>query len=205
MHEKYKAIVFDFGGVIEISEYGNPLQKVADTVGVSINDFQKEYFKYNHLSNVDCLPWEETVAIVASHLTDSEDKIRQSRQIILDFITSRKINKELVGFFSILRRQNYKIAIFSNNSTRLRQQLIDEKIMGLIDEAVISAEIGFQKPRREAFDVLFQKLSLQPKEVIFIDDTSKSLENAEEIGYTPILFQGNAKLRKDLQGLGIDL
>jgi len=205
MNDKYKAVVFDFGGVIEITPDGNPLRKVADIVGLSIDDFHKEYFKHNHLSNVDGLPWEETVAIVVSHLTDSEDIIEQSRQIILDHIASRKINRELVGFFPILRKQGYKIAIFSNNTAELRQKLIDKKIIDLVDEVVISAEIGFQKPGKDAFTILFQKLSLRPEEVIFIDDAPKSLETAEEIGYTPILFEGNDKLKKDLGEIGISL
>lgn len=205
MHQNYKAVVFDFGGVIETTPDGNPLQKVADLVGVSIDDFHKEYFKHNHLSNVDGLPWEETVAVVVSHLTDSQDMIQQSRQIILDHIASREINRELIDFFPILRQQNYKVAIFSNNTARLRQQLIDEKIINLIDEAVISGEIGFQKPHKEAFDILFQKLNLRPEEVIFIDDAPKSLEKADEIGYTPILYRGNDQLKEDLGQLGIKL
>jgi hypothetical protein len=112
MHEKYKAVVFDWGGVIEITPDGNPLEKVADIVGLSIEDFHKEYFKHNHLSNVEGLPWEETVAVVVSHLTDSEEIIQQSRQIILDHIASRRINQELVDLFPILRTQGYKVAIF---------------------------------------------------------------------------------------------
>ena len=205
MNNKYKAVVFDFGGVIETTPDGNPLQKVANLVGISIDDFHKEYFKHNHLSNIDGLPWEETVAVVVSHLTDSEEVIRQSRQIILDHISSRKINQELVNFFPILRQRGFKVAIFSNNTAKLRQQLINEGIMDLVDEAVISGEIGHQKPSKEAFAVLFQTLNLQPKEVIFIDDAPKSLETAGEIGYTPILFQGNDKLKRDLSEIGISL
>lgn len=205
MNKGYKAVVFDFGGVIETTPDGNPLKKVADVVGVSIDEFHKEYFKYNHLSNVDGLPWEETVAIVASHLTNSEEKIEQSRQIILEHIASRSANQELVGFFPVLRRQKYKVAIFSNNTGSLRQQLINEGILDLVDDVVISAEIGFQKPSKEAFSVLFQKLNLKPEEVVFIDDAPKSLETAGEIGYTPILFEGNTKLKKDLRRLGIIL
>ena len=205
MDIRYKAVVFDFGGVIETTPDGNPLEKVAEIVGISIDDFHKEYFKHNHLSNVDGLPWEETVAVVASHLTDSQDAIQQSRQVILDHIASRRINTELVGFFLILRKQGFKVGIFSNNTAKLRQQLISEGIMDLVDEAVISAEIGHQKPSKEAFAVLFQKIDLQPEEVIFIDDAPKSLETAGEIDYTPILFEGNAKLKVDLLRLGIKL
>lgn len=85
----------------------------------------------------------------------------------------------------------------------MRQQLIDKNIIDLVDEAVISGEIGFQKPSKEAFAILFQKLGLQPEEVIFIDDAPKSLETAGEIGYSPILFEGNTKLKEDLRKLGI--
>lgn len=201
----YKAVVFDFGGVIEVTPDGNPLKKVAEIIGVSIDDFHKEYFKHNHLSNVDGLPWDETVAVVASHLTNSKDIIQESRQIILDHIASRRINSELVDFFPILRKQGYKVAIFSNNTAQLRQHLIEKNIIELVDEVVISAEIGFQKPSKDAFAVLFQKLNLQPEEVIFIDDAPKSLETAGEIGYTPILFEGNTKLKVDLEQLGINL
>ncbi len=192
-------------GVIEVTPDGNPLEKVADIVGLSIDDFHKEYFKHNHLSNVDGLPWEETVAVVVSHLTDSEEIIEQSRQIILDHIASRRINQELVSFVPILRQQGYKVAIFSNNTARLRQQLVDEKIIDLVDEVVISAEIGLQKPSKEAFDVLFQKLNLKPEEVVFIDDAPKSLEKAGEIGYTPILYLNNEALRDGLNFLGISV
>lgn len=204
MHGKFKAIVFDWGGVIEVTSEGNPLVEVADALGISIDDFHKVYFKYNHLSNIEGMPWEENVAIVASRLTDSDELVQRAKQIIIDHIASHKINRELVDLFPVLRCHGFKIALFSNNSTSLRQQLIDEGIMGLLDEAVISAEIGFQKPSKEAFAVLFQKLGLQPEQVIFIDDAPKSLETSGEIGYTPILFEGNAKLLDDLQRLGID-
>lgn len=206
MHQKFKAVVFDFGGVIEVSEYGNPLYRVAEVVGVSMEDFQKEYFNHNHLSNVQGLPWEETVAKVAGCFTDSEEKIQQSRQIILDFQASRKINQELTAFFPRLREQGYKVAIFSNANADLRQKLTENGIIQMVDEVVISGEIGFQKPHKEAFEVLFDRLNLQPHEVVFIDDVPKSLEKAGEIGYnTPILYRENDTLKEDLKGLGISL
>lgn len=71
--------------------------------------------------------------------------------------------------------------------------------------AVISGEIGFQKPHKEAFQVLFEKLDLQPEEVVFVDDSTRSLEKAAEIGYIPILFKNNEQLKADLITAGISL
>jgi len=75
----------------------------------------------------------------------------------------------------------------------------------MIDDAVISGEIGYQKPHKEAFAVLFERLGASAQEVVFIDDSPKSLEKAEEIGYTPILFQNNEQLISDLRSLGIEV
>jgi HAD superfamily hydrolase (TIGR01509 family) len=87
----------------------------------------------------------------------------------------------------------------------LREQLNNTNIIEYVHEVVISAEIGFQKPSKEAFAILFQKLNVLPEVVVFIDDAPKSLETAGEIGYTPILFEGNSKLKDDLKNLGISL
>jgi FMN phosphatase YigB (HAD superfamily) len=74
-----------------------------------------------------------------------------------------------------------------------------------VDVVIISAEIGYQKPHKEAFDILFGRLGLAPGQVIFVDDSAKSLEKASEIGYIPILFKDNEQLNDDLRKLGIVL
>ncbi len=108
-----------------------------------------------------------------------------------------------MSLFPILKQQGLKVGIFSNNTSKLRTKLNVNGIIKLVDELVVSSEIGFQKPHKEAFQVLFEKLKLLPEEVIFIDDSPKSLEKASEIGYIPILFKNNDQLKVDLRKLGI--
>ncbi len=67
----------------------------------------------------------------------------------------------------------------------------------------ISGEIGFQKPHKEAFEVLFTRLGVRSNETVFIDDSPKSLEKAKEIGYIPVLYKNNDQLKTDLSKLGI--
>lgn len=71
----------------------------------------------------------------------------------------------------------------------------------LFDVVVISAEVGCQKPQPEIFDILFKKLDLKPSEVIFIDDTLKSLEGADKIGYIPVLYKDNKTLKSELSSI----
>ena len=71
----------------------------------------------------------------------------------------------------------------------------------LFDEIVISAEVGFQKPQPEIFDVLFKRLGMNSNEIIFIDDTDQSLLGHETIGYLPIKFKNNEQFKTDLSKL----
>lgn len=205
MHEKYKAVVFDFGGVIQLFGGGSILEDIAGILQVENTDFKQRYFEHNHLSNVKNVPWEEMIVSVVNTYHASPEIIERVNQLVSDYQSRKVINTELVSWFPRLKKMGYKIAILSNATTELRKKLQDLGIHEHLDEIIISGEIGFQKPHKEAFDVVFQKLSVLPQEVIFIDDAPKSLETAGEIGYTPILFRGNDKLKKDLNEFGISL
>jgi HAD superfamily hydrolase (TIGR01549 family) len=200
-----KAIVFDFGGVIQLFGGGSILEDIAGILQVENTDFKQRYFEHNHLSNVKNVPWEEMIISVVNTYHVSTEIIDQVHQLVVDYQSRKIINDELVSWFPRLKEMGYKVAILSNATTELRKNLHDLGIHEHIDEIVISSEIGFQKPHKEAFDVVFQKLGVLPQEVVFIDDAPKSLEKAGEIGYTPILFRGNDKLKKDLGELGISL
>ncbi len=201
----FKAVVFDYGGVIELSEGGHLLKDIAEAINIPIIDFKEEYFKHNHLSNVENLDWEDMILKVVSVFDASEETKNKVFTIINEYQSQRKINVELVDMFPKLRQQGFKIAIFSNHTSKLRDKLKENGILDLVDEVVVSGEIGFQKPHKEAFDCLFEILKVQPKEVVFIDDVEKSLEKAAEIGYTPILFKNNEQLITDLRDIGISL
>lgn len=203
INKNIKAIAFDFGGVIELNGSGDIMSDIAKAVGVPLDDFKKEYFRHNHLSNVENMLWEDMIIEVANVFNATKETKEKISQIKKAFSAKNKFNTELIATFPVFQQQGLKVAIFSNNTTKLREILTDNGIIKLVDEVIISAEIGFQKPHKEAFEVLFEKLSARPEEVIFIDDTTKSLEKAKDIGYIPILFKNNEQLRTDLQQLGI--
>lgn len=68
----------------------------------------------------------------------------------------------------------------------------------MFDTIIISEEVGYQKPSPEIFEVLFNKFEVKNEKLIFIDDTEKSLEKSKEIGFVPILFRSNEKLKEEL-------
>ena len=181
------------------------LERVADMIGVSSDEFKKAYWEHNALSNVENMPWEDMIVKVVKIFDPTFETEERVRKFVRDYEASRITNKELVNLFPKFHTLGLKIGILSNATTQLRKWLEDEGIEPLIDVIIISGEIGYQKPHKEAFDILFERLGLAPGEVVFVDDSAKSLEKSDEIGYIPILFKDNEQLKDDLKELGISL
>ena len=200
-----KAVAFDAGGVVILNRDGDALPHIAQLLDVPLDEFRRAYFERNYLSNVENMKWEDMVIEVVRVFNKDKDMEERVRRLIHEREAARTVNVDLLKLFPDLRRLGLKVAIFSNATSGLRRELEKLNIAPLVDEIVISGEIGYQKPSKEAFDILFKKLDLLPRQVVFIDDTPRSLETAGEIGYIPILFKNNEQLRVDLKNIGIPL
>jgi epoxide hydrolase-like predicted phosphatase len=192
-----KAIAFDYGGVIEIKE-GDLIQQIVDYLAISKEEWQNVYYTFNHLTNTGKNSWPEVATMVAKKFNASDSQITHIQELIIKSNESRKINAGLIEIIKNLKKKNYKIALLSNNGITLRKRLKDQNIVDLFNEVIISAEVGYQKPQPEIFEVLFKALGVDSSEVIFVDDAKKSLEGAESIGYVPVLFTTNNELEKEL-------
>ena len=196
-----KAIAFDYGGVIVLME--NLTEEVSKYLGVSTGDWHKVYFSLNHLANTGENTFGDIFSMTAKKLGATNEQISEIAKIRIENKKTIRLNNELLEIIKSLRKNNYKVALLSNNSSKLRGWLIKDEISDLFDEIIISAEVGHQKPSPEIFEILFNKLDVESDEVAFVDDTEKSLEGAEKIGYSPILFTENQKLKEDLEKLGV--
>ena len=124
---------------------------------------------------------------------------------VVELFEGGGLNTELLSYLPQLKKLGLKTGIFSNANSILRERLRELDLLDVSDILVISGEIGFQKPHKEAFQVLFEKLELKPEEVVFVDDSPENLKKADEIGYIPILYKSNEQLKADLKALGIEV
>ena len=191
-----KAIGFDYGGVI----WGEPgskfVEELSKILGVNVEQFNKAYFSFNILLNTDKLTVEEFWKLVLTKL-DRQGMLPE----LLEFTNKKtevKINTDVLRLVDSLKEQGYKVGLLSNLSSKLAVGLRQAGVDKHFDVTLISAEIGFVKPEKAAFDLLAQKLGVTLKEMIFIDDTEKSLSSSKEIGFHPILFTNYDRLRSDL-------
>lgn len=194
-----KAIGFDYGGVVGIHKSVMP--EIAEVVGVSLEDLKTIYFQHNQLANTGGLSYPELWDKVLELLNKSEF-VSQVHDLLKIYDTP-DLNPEVVQLISELRSHNYLLGLLSNNTKENAINMRNEGIDQMFDTFLISAEIGYQKPTKEAYDVLFQNLGVMPNECVYIDDSPNSLKLADDIGFTPILFENATQLRGDLTKLGV--
>ena len=200
-----KAVAFDWGGVIEIME-GGLIQNIVKYLGVSEKEWHKIYFSFNYLSNLGQKSYGEVFALTAKEFGASNEQIAYIHEALKKNKETKKINFELVEIMKDLKKKGYKIGLLSNNNfTKLKRELTDLDLIDLFDAVVVSSEVGYQKPQPEIFHILFDRLGIKSDEVVFVDDTESSLSGSENIGYTPLLFTSNQKLKGDLQKLDINI
>ena len=60
----------------------------------------------------------------------------------------------------------------------------------LFDAVVISGEEGMHKPQPEIYRLGAERLGLEPKECVFVDDLRENCEGAEAVGMTAVLHRG---------------
>ena len=77
------------------------------------------------------------------------------------------------------------------------------EFLRLFQGILLSGEVGLVKPDPRIFQLLFEKYNIDPAEAVFVDDHSRNVAAARELGMQGIHFTGAATLREDLVRFGV--
>jgi len=197
MQNNISAILFDYGGVIQLSDF-DLINGIVEILGITKEKWGDVYYTHNHLTNVEGRSWKEVALIVAEKLGATENQLNAISNLTEEAKAKKKVNVELVEIIKKLKSLGFKTAVISNYTSILRQKIIEQDIHNAFDEIIISSEEGYQKPNPKLFEIAYKKLGVTASETVFIDDSPSSLKSAPELGYTPILFIDNKSLRESL-------
>ena len=201
-----KAICFDYGGVIGgVGAVGaNFTQQACEVLGVDMRTYKDVYFGMNHKINTgEIETWREFWRLFVDTIgkPDTYDaivKLSEDTTKQLDIVDDSMLN-----LVDELHGQGYKTGLLSNATIENGKSMRKLGVDGHFDSFHISAETKHMKPSPVAFIQLAESLQVQPSEMIFIDDSEKSLSTAEEVGFVPIRFESRDKLRDELVAHGV--
>lgn len=201
---RYRAIGFDWGGVLNGRPKKYTDQKIAELLGVSLDRLETAYYRHNCAVNLGQIDWLTLWQLVLGELgfADRPDLVRQVKQISDDGNTNDP-NKEVLNLVDRLRSNGYKVGVLSNNSADKAKMMRQVGLDKHFDALDISVETGFVKPDPLAFAHLANGLDVAINQLVFVDDSLKSLSRAQEAGFTPILFENYDSLIDKLTKLGI--
>ncbi|NWJ47332.1 MAG: HAD family phosphatase [Chloroflexi bacterium] len=197
-----KAIVVDYGGVLVEAPSGRTnLAKYADKLGIDPVQFKAGIFGENNTlwnrAKVGLISEAEYWSGVEKILQIGKDKIEWVR---LGFYHSVPIQTEFVEYLKSLKG-SYKLAILSNAIPSFTENWKALGFYEWFDEAINSSIVGLAKPDPAVYRLVADSLGVAPEECVFVDDQSKNLENAKNLGFSVIHYQNTAQVIVQLKAL----
>ncbi len=199
----YKAIGFDYGGVINGKPGTTFTHAICEIIGVNPEEYRSAYFAHNRGFNTGTLKSEKALWSAVFTDLDRMQFIDEVMRLSAGLRTGIAINERVLSLVDYLRASGYKVGLLSNNSLSAANDMRAEKLDTHFDVFIVSAEVGLMKPDKEIYTLFADKLGVSLGELIFIDDSTKSLSSAADCGYTPVVFTSYEQLVDQLKNLAI--
>jgi putative hydrolase of the HAD superfamily len=208
-----RAVVFDIGGILEIvPEGGDPTRRFPDMfarwearLGLSPGEMGARLAQMDERLNaagkdgsIGTCTEEEWLAELrlATGMDDA-----QMAAFMRDFWDTYvgDPNTELITYFKGLRPR-YRTALLSNSFVGARRE--EEARFGfaaMTNLIVYSHEEGMNKPDRRIYERAWQRLGVQPHEMIFLDDVAQNSLAARDCGIHAVRFHDNAQAIAEIE------
>lgn len=196
-----KNIIFDIGGVL--LEY-NPKTHLDK---LNIEESKRE--ELNHIifhsqKWRDCLNGLITNEELIKYLEKEEPKYKKEIEQILSKDNLKYMlppKQDMLQYYKKLKQIGYKIYLCSNITEDTYNYIKENfEIIQTADGGVFSCFENISKPNIQIYKNLINKYKINVEESIFIDDTSKNIISANEIGFKTVLFKDIEQI-KDMIGV----
>lgn len=192
-----KCVFFDFDEVVRTWEH--EFDGLSDYSGIPLDAFVEIAFDPSGYESAirgreSDESWRAEVGRVLAERFPVEDFGSALR-----FWASR--NGELVtDVLAIVRacKAQVPVALFSNATSTLNQEIESLGLTGLFDHVVNTAEFGSIKPEPESYVHALDLVGIDAEEAFFTDDRSENVEAAVKLGWTGHVFDGTAGLHASL-------
>ena len=202
MNEKtnIRAVIWDFGGVILRTENQSPRRELAKRLGISTEVLYGAVFNSPSalqatLGEISVqVHWDNVAAALSLPQTVSPDLMR-------DFWRGDQMDHDLIAFIRALR-PHFQTALLSNAWSDARQWLTEEwHIADAFDELFISAELGVKKPDRHIYEIVTEKLRIEPHQAVLVDDFQENIIAARDAGWLAVHFSSPRQAKEELGSL----
>ncbi len=195
-----RAIVFDIGGVLEITPDLGLTEKWERLLHLKPGELNERMASVWHDGSLGLCSEGQVLRSLKDNLGMHQAQVDAFMQDLWEEYLG-ELNIELAAYFSSLR-PHYRTALLSNSFVGARSREQERYHFDQITDLIIySHEVGIAKPDRRIYELTCERLGVQPAEMIFLDDNEGHLKAAREFGIHTILFQNTAQAIADIEAL----
>ncbi len=195
-----KAVIFDVGGVLLRTEDQTSRDILSKKYGVTRDELSRLVFDTD-ISNKSTIGELEEEAVwnhVAEHFGMNEKEKEEFKKA---FWEGDSLDKQLLEYVRSLRGK-YRVGLLSNAWSGARASLEGKyKFMDAFDVIVFSSEVGLAKPDAAIYQLVLERLGVEPREAVFVDDFSENVEAARASGLHAIQFKSREQAIGELEQL----
>ena len=193
---KIKAVVFDAYGTL--FDVNSAAEKCKDKIGTKWEPFanfwrttQLEYTWLRSLMKRHKNFWEVT-----------EDSLDKSMRV---FNINKSMKNELLSLYKVLspypevrgvledlKKKNFKLAILSNGTPNLLNELVESnKLNNLFDDLFSIEEVKVYKPDARVYEIPLKKYNIKANEITFLSANTWDVSGGGNYGYNSIWVNRN--------------
>jgi epoxide hydrolase-like predicted phosphatase len=194
------AVVFDIGGVLELTPATGWERRWADELGLEGEEFER---RLGPLWSPGALGHQTLEAIELQTAEefglDRDQLARLTDDIWAEYLGT--LNVVLAGYFAALRPR-FRTGILSNSLVGARER--EQAAYGLedmCDVIVYSHEEGVAKPDPRSYELVCARLDREPQRTVFVDDKQSCVDGARAAGLHAIRFVSNEQTIAALDAL----
>jgi putative hydrolase of the HAD superfamily len=193
-----RAVVFDIGGVLEITPRLGMGAKWEETLGLQPGELSSRapsVWKGGSLGTVSEAEVRQSIGEIFGLAGPVVDAFMGD--LWKEYLGT--LNAELADYFRCLRPR-YQTAMLSNSfvGARSREQELYH-FNEMADFIIYSHEVGMAKPERRIYELTCDRLDVQPEEMVFLDDSELCVDGARDLGIQAILFSDNGQAIADIE------
>ncbi len=205
--KRFRAIIFDLGGVLSIGE--------KEEFAVGVHEFVSKTLRLSldqYLDSIDTayadgisgkISGSEALKEMGTNLEISPERLKKI--YIKAYKKNFRIDKKLYKFALKLKKAGYKIGIISDIWQIAKEALLDNKYYKKFDSITASCDVGSRKTNSEIFKVSLKKLNVKAKDALFTDNQTWNLTAPRKLGITSILYKNRKHFIAELKKLGVTI
>jgi epoxide hydrolase-like predicted phosphatase len=197
-----RAVVFDIGGVLEVT----PDMRVAVAekwereLGLGHGEMGPLIREVTDAGAIGTITEEEAVRRIGEILKlDRQQLDALMADLWANYLGA--LNDELASYFASLRPR-YRTGIISNSFVGARER--EQALYGfedMTDVIIYSHEAGMSKPDPRIYALAGERLGVRPEEMVFLDDVPLLVDAARQAGLQAVLFTTTQRAIADIEAM----